>query len=107
MNATQLFSCDSSGAAKTSPPGAVGPATLGPAPAAGGHGSFVAPVVAPASSSGGDTKSGPAGCVLLQGWMLMALAVSAFVPKNSRILWYLRTHFARNKDTKCVRQQYC
>ena len=30
----------------------------------------------------------------------MALAVSVFVPKDSRILWFLRTHFARNKDNK-------
>ena len=31
--------------------------------------------------------------------MLMAIAVSVFVPKSSKLLWLLRTHFSRNKDS--------
>lgn len=46
------------------------------------------------TSAGAD----PANWVFMQGWMLMSLAVSIFVPRESRILWLLRTHFARNKD---------
>ena len=82
MNATQLFNCD--GATK-SPPGS------GP------------PQGRPASPnlSGGD-KSNPATHVFIQGWMLMAVAVSIFVPRSSKLLWFLRNHFARNKDSKYV-----
>ena len=83
MNATQLFNCD--GATK-SPPGS-GPQSQG----------------RPASPnlSGGD-KSNPATHVFIQGWMLMAVAVSIFVPRSSKLLWFLRNHFARNKDSKYV-----
>ena len=77
MNATQLFSCDSSGAQKMSPPGS------NPAPNA---------------AQGSDGKSNP--CVFIQGWMLMSIAVSVFVLKSSKLLWFLRTHFNRNKETK-------
>lgn len=64
-----------------------------------GESAAASPASASSSSPAADPK-GPAGCALLQGWMLMALAVSVFVPKSSKILWYLRTHFARNKDSR-------
>ena len=84
MNATQLFNCD--GGATKSPPG-----------------SGALPPGRPASPnlSGGD-KSNPATHVFIQGWMLMAVAVSIFVPRSSKLLWFLRNHFARNKDSKYV-----
>jgi hypothetical protein len=31
---------------------------------------------------------------------LLALAVSLFLPRNSRLLWFLRLHLARNADSK-------
>ena len=33
----------------------------------------------------------------------MAISVSIFVPKSSKLLWLLRTHFNRNKDSKWVK----
>ncbi|XP_069939219.1 uncharacterized protein CG43867 [Cherax quadricarinatus] len=75
--ATQsLFLCDSSGAQKASP-------TLGsgqPLPA--------------------DPKINPPSFTFIQGWQFLALAVSLFVPKNSKLLWYLKLHLERNSDTK-------
>ncbi|XP_069191623.1 uncharacterized protein CG43867 isoform X4 [Procambarus clarkii] len=75
--ATQsLFLCDSSGAQKASP-------TLGsgqPLPA--------------------DPKINPPSFTFIQGWQFLALAVSLFVPKNSKLLWYLKLHLERNADTK-------
>lgn len=48
-----------------------------------------------------DCKSNPPAYTFVQGWQLLALAVSLFVPKNSRLLWYLKLHLARNAaDTK-------
>ena len=76
MNATNLFSCDSSSAAKTSPQ-SVNP-----------------PLIQ------SDSKANPPNTVFIQGWMLLAIAVSIFVPKNSKLLWFLRAHFNRNKDSK-------
>ena len=65
---------------------------------------FGAPTGHPGSgssqSSSGDSKANPSNWVFMQGWMLMAMAVSVFVPKDSKLLWFLRTHFARNKDSK-------
>ena len=84
MNATQLFNCD--GATK-SPPGSGAPPPGRPA--------------SPNLSAQGD-KSNPATHVFIQGWMLMAVAVSIFVPRSSKLLWFLRNHFARNKDSKYV-----
>ena len=49
-----------------------------------------------------DSKTNPAYYVFIQGWMLLALAVSIFVPKSSKLLWFLRTHFARNMDERYV-----
>eukprot|EP00092_Neocalanus_flemingeri_P001971 GFUD01002103.1.p1 GENE.GFUD01002103.1~~GFUD01002103.1.p1 ORF type:complete len:1505 (+),score=292.95 GFUD01002103.1:136-4515(+) len=82
MNATNLFSCDSSSTAKTSPQ-SVNP-----------------PLIQ------SDSKANPPNTVFIQGWMLLAIAVSIFVPKNSKLLWFLRTHFNRNKDSKTETGKY-
>ncbi|XP_071579173.1 uncharacterized protein CG43867 isoform X3 [Temnothorax nylanderi] len=47
-----------------------------------------------------DCKTTPAQYVLIQGWQLLALAVSLFLPKNNRLLWYLKLHLQRNADSK-------
>ncbi|XP_050068008.1 uncharacterized protein CG43867 isoform X5 [Anopheles maculipalpis] len=47
-----------------------------------------------------DCKSNPPTYTFIQGWQLLALAVSLFVPKNSRLLWYLKLHLSRNADSK-------
>ena len=47
-------------------------------------------------------KANPPTYVFLQGWQLLALAVSLFVPKDHKILWYLKCHLRRNSDTKWV-----
>nr|XP_033188757.1 uncharacterized protein CG43867 isoform X6 [Bombus vancouverensis nearcticus] len=47
-----------------------------------------------------DCKTNPAQYVLIQGWQLLALAVSLFLPRNNRLLWYLKLHLQRNADTK-------
>ncbi|XP_063217815.1 uncharacterized protein CG43867 isoform X3 [Bacillus rossius redtenbacheri] len=47
-----------------------------------------------------DCKTNPPGFVFLQGWQLLALAASLFVPRNSRLLWYLKLHLHRNADSK-------
>ncbi|XP_066150392.1 uncharacterized protein CG43867 isoform X4 [Euwallacea fornicatus] len=46
-----------------------------------------------------DSK-GPPMYTLMQGWQLLALAVSLFVPKSSRLLWFLKLHLQRNADNK-------
>lgn len=56
-----------------------------------------------------DAK-GPPSYTLLQGWQLLALAVSLFVPKSSRLLWFLKLHLQRNADncTECGKYAaYC
>ncbi|XP_068907075.1 uncharacterized protein CG43867 isoform X3 [Tenebrio molitor] len=53
---------------------------------------------------------GPPSYTLLQGWQLLALAVSLFVPKSSRLLWFLKLHLQRNADnrTECGKYaSYC
>lgn len=82
MNATNLFSCDSSSTAKTSPQ-SVNP-----------------PLIQ------SDSKANPPNTVFIQGWMLLAIAVSIFVPKNGKLLWFLRAHFNRNKDSKTESGKY-
>ncbi|XP_044001219.1 uncharacterized protein CG43867-like isoform X4 [Aphidius gifuensis] len=47
-----------------------------------------------------DCKTNPAQYVLVQGWQLLSLAVSLFLPKNNRLLWYLKLHLQRNADSK-------
>ncbi|XP_050294781.1 uncharacterized protein CG43867 isoform X3 [Anthonomus grandis grandis] len=56
-----------------------------------------------------DPKAPPT-YTLLQGWQLLALAVSLFVPKSSRLLWFLKHHLQRNADnrTECGKYaSYC
>ncbi|CAG9859770.1 unnamed protein product [Phyllotreta striolata] len=53
---------------------------------------------------------GPPVYTLLQGWQLLALAVSLFVPKNSMLLWFLKLHLRRNAEnrTECGKYAaYC
>ncbi|XP_023332150.1 uncharacterized protein CG43867 [Eurytemora carolleeae] len=80
LNATSIFSCDSSGGV-SSPPD-----------------------TSPTSSQ--LSKSNPPDTTFIQAWMLMAVAVSIFVPRNNRLLWFLRTHLARNKDSKSETGKY-
>ncbi|KAK0096586.1 hypothetical protein PV326_005047 [Microctonus aethiopoides] len=47
-----------------------------------------------------DCKTNPAQYVLVQGWQLLALAISLFLPRNNRLLWYLKLHLQRNADSK-------
>ncbi|GLV35231.1 uncharacterized protein CBL_01620 [Carabus blaptoides fortunei] len=47
-----------------------------------------------------DCKTNPPTFSFVQGWQLLALAVSLFVPKNNRLLWYLKLHLNRNADSK-------
>lgn len=57
----------------------------------------------PASSSLLDhCKANPPMYVFIQGWQLLALAVSLFVPKNTKLLWFLKLHLKRSIDTKYV-----
>ncbi|CAG9819593.1 unnamed protein product [Phaedon cochleariae] len=53
---------------------------------------------------------GPPTYALLQGWQLLALAVSLFVPKNSMLLWFLKVHLQRHAEnrTECGKYAaYC
>nr|XP_032518579.1 uncharacterized protein CG43867 isoform X4 [Danaus plexippus plexippus] len=47
-----------------------------------------------------DCKSNPPTYSFVQGWQLLALAVSLFVPRNNRLLWYLKLHLSRHSDSK-------
>jgi hypothetical protein len=49
-----------------------------------------------------DCKTNPPTFVFVQGWQLLALAVSLFIPRNNRLLWYLKLHLHRNADSKQV-----
>ncbi|XP_018797066.1 PREDICTED: uncharacterized protein CG43867 isoform X6 [Bactrocera latifrons] len=53
-----------------------------------------------------DCKSNPPAYSFVQGWQLLSLAVSLFVPKSSRLLWYLKLHLSRNADTKTETGKY-
>ena len=54
-----------------------------------------------------DCKSNPPNFTFIQGWQLLALAVSLYVPKNSRLLWFLKLHLSRNSiDTKAECGKY-
>lgn len=83
MNATHLFACDGSGQKSVAGSSAAGSASSGPSASASPA------VLDPASE-----------CVFLQGWMLMSMAVSIFVPRDSRILWFLRAHFDRSSNPR-------
>ncbi|XP_052855844.1 uncharacterized protein CG43867 isoform X12 [Drosophila gunungcola] len=53
-----------------------------------------------------DCKSNPPAYSFVQGWQLLALAVSLFIPRSSRLLWYLKLHLSRNADTKTETGKY-
>jgi len=46
-----------------------------------------------------ESKLNPPGYVLVQGWQLLTLAVSLFLPRHS-ILWFLKVHLQRNVDSR-------
>ncbi|KAK0179545.1 hypothetical protein PV327_005287 [Microctonus hyperodae] len=52
-----------------------------------------------------DCKTNPAQYVLVQGWQLLALAISLFLPRNNRLLWYLKLHLQRNADSKELQEK--
>ncbi|XP_059480674.1 uncharacterized protein CG43867 isoform X5 [Neocloeon triangulifer] len=102
--ATQsLFLCDAANAQQKASPTSQQSATGG---AIGGAGPTGAGATGAASTAGGnsvlplDCKANPPSFVFIQGWQLLALAVSLFLPRNSRLLWFLRLHLARNADSK-------
>jgi pleckstrin homology domain-containing family H len=103
--ATQsLFLCDAANgqqkASPTSQQSASGPAV------GGGAGPTGAGATGTAATGGGssvlplDCKANPPSFVFIQGWQMLALAVSLFLPRNSRLLWFLRLHLARNAESK-------
>lgn len=53
-----------------------------------------------------DPKINPPSFTFLQGWQFLALAVSLFVPRNSKLLWYLKLHLQRNADPKTEQGKY-
>ncbi|XP_016949428.1 uncharacterized protein CG43867 isoform X6 [Drosophila biarmipes] len=61
---------------------------------------------APAATPIIDCKSNPPAYSFVQSWQLLALAVSLFVPRTSRLLWYLKLHLSRNADTKTETGKY-
>ena len=100
MNASHLFTCDSSSAQKSSPPG------CGMEAGAAQPSGQTPSLLEKQQQNQVDSKGNPANCVYLQAWMLMAMAVSIFVPKESRILWLLRTHFSLCKDSRTETGKY-
>jgi len=46
-----------------------------------------------------ESKLNPPGYVLVQGWQLLTLAVSLFLPRHS-VLWFLKVHLQRNVDSR-------
>ncbi|CAG4997109.1 unnamed protein product [Parnassius apollo] len=88
--ATQsLFTCDTGASS-------VGDSKSGDMPpnTAGSPSSIQAPLLSV------DCKSNPPTYSFVQGWQLLALAVSLFVPRNNRLLWYLKLHLSRHADSK-------
>jgi hypothetical protein len=108
LNATQLFTCDSSSAQKSSPPGisigSIGPSVTDSRPVSSAINT--PSLLEKQQQNQVDSKGNPANCVYIQGWMLMAMAVSIFVPRDSRLLWFLRTHFNRCKDSRTETGKY-
>ncbi|XP_068154934.1 uncharacterized protein CG43867 isoform X9 [Drosophila tropicalis] len=70
------------------------------------NGSSPTSIQAPVTTPIIDCKSNPPAYSFVQGWQLLALAVSLFVPKSSRLLWYLKLHLSRNADTKTETGKY-
>ncbi|CAB4060294.1 unnamed protein product [Lepeophtheirus salmonis] len=85
MNASQLFSCESNGGSGGTQPKVLATPSGPPVPS-----------LAEATSN----------CVFIQGWMLLALTVSIFVPKSRKLLWFLRAHLNKNKDQKTETGKY-
>jgi len=48
-----------------------------------------------------ESKMNPPSYVITQGWQLLAMCVSLFVPKQT-IMWLLKTHLHRNADHRFV-----
>ncbi|XP_050441281.1 uncharacterized protein CG43867 isoform X2 [Adelges cooleyi] len=93
--ATQsLFTCDA--ALASSPTIST---TQSVVPGSPSH-SITAPPSPATSSLLDHCKANPPMYVFVQGWQLLALAVSLFVPKNTKLLWFLKLHLKRNIDTK-------
>lgn len=57
-------------------------------------------------SGASDAKTASAPFTFVQGWQLLALAVSLYAPRNNKLLWYLRLHLVRNADTKTEMGKY-
>ncbi|XP_037914351.1 uncharacterized protein CG43867 isoform X5 [Hermetia illucens] len=74
--------------------------------AAQANGSSPTSIQAPPSAPIIDCKSNPPAYTFVQGWQLLSLAVSLFVPKNNRLLWYLKLHLSRNADSKSETGKY-
>ena len=53
-----------------------------------------------------DSKLNPNNAVFVQGWQLLAMCLSLFIPKQS-ILWYLKAHLQRNADPRYVVRIMC
>nr|NP_001096860.2 uncharacterized protein Dmel_CG43867, isoform D [Drosophila melanogaster]Q9W5D0.4 RecName: Full=Uncharacterized protein CG43867 [Drosophila melanogaster]ABW09321.2 uncharacterized protein Dmel_CG43867, isoform D [Drosophila melanogaster] len=70
------------------------------------NGSSPTSIQAPSATPIIDCKSNPPVYSFVQGWQLLALAVSLFVPRSSRLLWYLKLHLSRNADTKTETGKY-
>ncbi|XP_016949432.2 uncharacterized protein CG43867 isoform X5 [Drosophila biarmipes] len=70
------------------------------------NGSSPTSIQAPAATPIIDCKSNPPAYSFVQSWQLLALAVSLFVPRTSRLLWYLKLHLSRNADTKTETGKY-
>lgn len=95
--ATQsLFSCDA--ALASSPTISTTQSVVPGSP----HHSITAPSSPATSSLLDHCKANPPTYVFVQGWQLLALAVSLFVPKNTKLLWFLKLHLKRNIDNKYV-----
>lgn len=95
--ATQsLFTCDA--ALASSPTIST---TQSVVPGSPNH-SMTAPSSPATSSLLDHCKANPPTYVFVQGWQLLALAVSLFVPKNTKLLWFLKLHLKRNIDNKYV-----
>lgn len=46
-----------------------------------------------------DSKLNPTSNVMLQGWQLLSMAVSLFLPKQT-VTWLLKVHLHRHADTR-------
>ncbi|XP_014677672.1 PREDICTED: pleckstrin homology domain-containing family H member 1-like [Priapulus caudatus] len=58
------------------------------------------------NGSNGSDKLNPASFVFIQGWMLLAMCMALFLPRQHRIMWYLKTHLQRHADTRSELGKY-